>query len=85
MAALMAGESMALPSPMAPNVRMSKRRGEAGPLGWALRLCAAARAGTAAAAEAAKPMLPSLMRSRRAELKEFMALAMLAEKVFGWK
>jgi hypothetical protein len=65
MAALMAGESTVLPSPVAPKVRTSNVIGVAAVF-FAGAAAAAARAGTAVAA---RPMLLSLRRSRRAEEK----------------
>jgi hypothetical protein len=83
MALLMAGESTVLPSPVAPKARTSKNMGVADPA--APVFCAAAKAGSAAAADAASPMLPSFSRSRRAESNVFIATAILTQRGLSFK
>jgi hypothetical protein len=54
-----------------------------GDIGGAAAFFAAPNAGIADTAEAARPMLLSLKRSRRAESKFFISPAILAERMYG--
>src|SRR5438067_87289 len=81
-ALLIAGVSTVLPSPVAPKLRTSKNTGDIpGPATF----FGAASAGIADTAEAAKPMLLSLSRSRRAELILVIWPAILPDARHCWK